>query len=161
MELQRLLLEVEVWPSGPQVRYYSKHSWLLLINAAKVVQESEPKSVEQTLEDYQSHTATNGLDQIKEDSKLFLLMRVVFDLPEDVSVDTNGFVPVFGGWVTMNEQFGTNGSVNVAWPIRWNNGHPILISGYYGIQGINSTYNARKEYMYFMSKYRMRHLRDR
>ena len=75
--------------------------------AAKVIQVSNPQHVENALQAYQE-------DHDNEDDKLFLLMRVVFELPETRPLgDRMGaWIPAFGGWLDTSGS--DNRSTNAA-----------------------------------------------
>jgi len=143
----------EVEPSS-----MSSTDWSNLVVVAKAIQASEPKSVEKALHLYQ----LGGEDESNfyassrsDDSKLFLLVRVVFILPESVSERDFHF---FAGWVGGFGLYNADGSMNQSWPVKWNNGRPKLIAPYGGIQGINARYDASAEYSFFREKYQMRDL---
>src|ERR1039458_460348 len=76
-ELSRLMATVEDWHGasegflGPS-RY---NHWPQLISVAKVLQTNQPPSVDRSPAEYQEHGGSNA--------KLFLLMTVIFDLPEN------------------------------------------------------------------------------
>lgn len=93
------------------------------------------------------------METLKDDSKLFLLMRVVFDLPEQDSSGDNWMV---GFWKGEKNEINIDGSVNRAWPIVWNNGSPRLITRLMAASG--SGYSAAGEFLFFKDKYRFRDL---
>jgi hypothetical protein len=137
----------------------SSTQWSNLVAVAKVIQTSDPKSVERALHLYQlgGEAETNFDDSLRlaDDSKLFLLMRVVFVLPESVPEHDFHF---FGGWIGSSGLYNSDGSMNQSWPIKWDNAHPKLMAVYGGIQGINARYDASAEYAFFRKKYFIRDL---
>jgi ATP/maltotriose-dependent transcriptional regulator MalT len=100
--------------------------------------------------------------QLENDTKLYLLMRLVFDLPEAVPASTNQIV-VFGywsgRWLKENGEINSDGTFNRAWPIRWNHGHPNLLAGWVGLEGVNTRYDAAAEFSYCLTNYPMRDLK--
>lgn len=83
--------------------------------------------------------------------KTFLLLRVVFELPNDgVSRDR-----AFGGWIGDPPQV-RNGRSNPMWPIRWQDDLPHLMARYEGYAG--APYNSAAEYVRFKDAYRFRAL---
>ena len=149
-KLDALLNDIDPWPGHkvllPHPIVYSHASWTALVSAAKILQESDPQFAEQMLRDYQqSH------DHCQDDSKLLLLMRVTFDLPETKPLEQ--FVG-FGGWRDWSGS--DNMTTNAAWPISWNSGNPTLVVGFTLFQG--ARYDTGAEFRYFVSKYPMRNL---
>lgn len=143
--------------------------WRQLIVVARVIQTNSPRDVENVLNQFQMRGIVNGnfqhlnLERAAEDEKLFLLMRVVFQLPESVPFDEKPFV-YFGGWA--GRWAGTNGvtnpdgTVNLDWPIRWQDGHPEIYGEFLGFEGIDARYCAAHEYAFFLRNYPMRHLKE-
>ena len=124
--------------------HYADTNWSALVSAAKLVQQGAPSVVEDVLRGFQElHYSTAS------DSKLLLLMRVAFDLPEDRPL---GRRVGFGGWVHLNDSFRTN----AAWPILWNSGNPRLVVGFVGLQG--RRYDAAAEYRDFEGRFPKRDL---
>jgi len=138
---QRLGL-IEAWPGHSTV--YSKNNWDQLISLAKIVQRCDPESVQNVFSSYQKSYADDLMVEPFNDSKLYLLMRVTFELPE--RVDFPDARVQGGGWVSNATEYNKDGTVNLAWPISWNNGNPKLISGFIGIQGMSNRYDAAAEY---------------
>jgi hypothetical protein len=151
--LTGILSRIDPWP--PSSTIYSDAAWQELIDAAKVIQMSSPESVKEAMREYQRNQ-TGSDQEINDDGKLYLLLRVVFEIPEKVPV--SGKREVFGGWVTMRTELNDDGTENLAWPVSWQNGRPCLVSGYHGLQGFEARYQAAEEYDYFRNKYRMRNL---
>ncbi len=158
--LNILLAKVQEWPDDNGATNYPKFNWTEMGLVAKIVQNCPPKQVQKALHQYQLIGSQDGdfqslnEGQLRNDKKLYLLMRMVFDLPEAES----GVGVYFGGWVRPPGSYDLSAVQNVAWPVQWNNGHPALVSGYRGLQGIDARYNAGEEYQYFLGKYRIRDL---
>jgi len=155
-ELRNLLVRIETWPDG--LPRYGESAWRKLIAGAKAIQQCDPVAVQRALKEFQSRPATNSPEELDDDKKLFLLMRVIFELPEREPSPTNEWRTVFAGYVTMLGEYNGDGTINVAWPLSWRKGKPLLLSGCIGIQGVNARYCVWKEYEYFRSKYPMRDL---
>ncbi len=167
--LEALLKPVEPWP-GFETNY-SSASWDRLIEAAKIIQRSDAQAVQNVLHEFQIAGSQDQIlqhftrEQIADDGKLYLLMRVVFDLPEAVTMSPGQHVVISGAWmgrwVESGGQKNADGTVNLAWPLKWNHGQPQLTGGYVGLQGINARYDAAAEYDYFRDHYRLRKLRSK
>lgn len=159
--LERIVAPIKNWPeSGPEG--YSPEDWNHLISAAQEVQKYNPNSVEKALHSYQLKGCPYGKfqnissqQQLENDTKLFLLMRVIFRIPESVPKDK--FVG-FGGWVPSASLVNSDGTMNPSWPVKWDEGHPILIAPYLGLQGIEARYDAAAEFDYCLTNYPMRDL---
>ena len=178
-QLEKILNQVERWPDGST--NYSGKNWEMLTLAAKLIQKSDPQSVENFMRKYQGDeedqffSSTNlqevekkfrerqaiKIDLDKEDEKdgkLFLLLRVVFNLPEHVTTTNVVNFHRFAGWVSYDSEINSDGSINVAWPIYWNHGNPYLVSGNQGLQGFDARYKASDEYDYYRKVYDFRAL---
>lgn len=169
-DLDRLLQDIAPWPDGETT--YSDRSWRSLISAAKYIQGCDPASVESTLIEYEHKTyvdkasppPNSGVDyyknaglpqyvkRLEDDSRLLLLMRMVFNLPDHNP--SNGIQ--YFGWKSFAER--KDGTTDLNWPIRWENDLPVLASGMTGMQGVVDVYNVVGEYKYFSKKYHFRSL---
>jgi hypothetical protein len=155
--LAELMASVEEWSSDAN---YSQDGWSKLIRAAKIIQTNTPESVEKALFDYQMNDSRHGdfenmtVHALGNDGKLFLLMRVVFELPERAATEPTRF----GEWIGNERAKNRNGTFNLAWPLRWHDGHPVLTYGCIGIQGYKVRYKAREEYRYFRDTFPKRNL---
>lgn len=152
-QLADILSAVEPWPEHDfgwhnHPPNLSKSSWDALVLAATIIQSFKPEMLEWTLRNYQT---TNDRGSRLDDSKLLLLMRVAFDLPEaGLRNDWTGF----GGWRDWSGS--DNLATNLAWPISWNAGQPSLVVGFTAFQG--PRYDAALEYRYLYQKYGFRDL---
>jgi hypothetical protein len=175
-ELDDLLTTISPWPPEgvPASKEYSRTNWNRLLTLAKYVKGCEPESVIKALTEYENRSpfrkAIIDLDKLSdhtlpqfdanafekligEDAKLFLLMRVVFALPEHAPSR-----PRFYPWHENHTDINPDDTVNVSWPITWTNGRPELMSGDPGIQGVVDLYLPAEEYSYFLRHYPMRDL---
>jgi len=160
--LEKELALIAPWPNGSTT--YDITNWLHLVNLARYFQAAHVETATKVIENFQWTGITNGdfegftgLEQIQNDKKLFLLLRVIFDIPEKCRVENPTLIPVFGGWVVRGA-INHDGTENLAWPIKWNDGKPFLVSGFEGMQGANARYKAVEEYKCFYSVYKMRDL---
>ncbi len=162
-ELSDLLQGVRPWPEGST--NYSVAAWNALISAARVLQVCDPNSVSNALQEYQAQfdkagfigTGSNKLDFIDADSKLLLLMRVVFELPERGPAAESRVG--FGGWISRSADGGANWRRNLAWPISWTQAGPRLVATFGGLEG--PRYDAAVEYSYFRTNYPTRGLKGK
>jgi hypothetical protein len=153
-DVKRLLLSIEPWPSHSTS--YSEGNWRRLVSVAATLQANDAKATSEALGNFQrSYAEEPSADE--NDGKLFLLMRIVFELPES----SPSWVPraSFGGWLTGGTDRNRDGTINFAWPVRLNQGRPTLASGYLGLQGLNAQYDAAAEFAHFRSTYPLRNLK--
>lgn len=145
-----LLVKIRPWQSALKEDYKTQ-DWDRLVETAQIVQKFTPSSVRNVLEE--SQTNQIGLD----DSKVYLLFRVMFALPEHAPAKEQFG---FGWWIQTEfpdeSPINKDGTVNLAWPISWNNGRPHLISGFQGYEG--PPYRAAPEFDYLMKHYKYRDL---
>jgi len=81
-------------------------------------------------------------------SKLYLLLRLLFDVPEASNV-----VAIFGAWIGEGGPYPYDGSetVNLLWPLGYQNQRLILKSGFEGYLG--APYDGLAEYDFFASRF--------
>ncbi len=152
-ELAMALQSVTPWRDEPA--RYSKHDWIALVSAAKTLQTSSPASVEHSIKEFQGFWAVPPANS--QDSKLFLLLRVAFEVPESEPDGSPG-QELIGAWFSAGTQTNSDMTVNRAWPLSWRNGNPTLLSGFRGYQG--ARYDAAREYRFFTGHYKKRNLND-
>ena len=130
---------------------FSTHEWHCYIESAELLQHAEPADVKRALCLFLQEG--EGIVGVENETRLFLLMRVVYDLPSSASVDIRR---VFKGWVNWPAP-DENGMVNLSWPIDWQQGRPTLIAVYQGADGPG--YAAIEEYRYLFEHFSFRKLR--
>ena len=131
---------------------YSDRGWSRLRVTALMLQRTDKGTVEDAIEEFVRETAHRS-DYLEQWSKVFLLLRVMFALPEAAPPSD---ARIFGGWLAPYRGAGTSAKVNLAWPIQWNNQRPRLVARYSGYEG--AAYLAWLEYSYFLNKYKFRDL---
>jgi hypothetical protein len=145
--LAAMLRRIEPWPSWPSA--YTAQSWGKLITVAQDLQNYSPNSIQDVLRWYEESWELVNVDtyeaRIKDDSKLLLLMRVVFDLPENAP-SMQKYFP----WSLNGTEVNEDDSVNMGWPISWKAGKPRLVSGVTSIQGVVGGYHVAKEYDFML-----------
>ena len=92
-------------------------------------------------------------DDLPISSKLYLLLRLIFDVPEEYSRNNAKF---FGGWRGWLEErtLAEGGTANLLWPLGYQSQRLVLkgtLAGYYGLP-----YNGLGEYDYFASHFPLR-----
>jgi len=119
------------WPAEGDL---SSDDWNRYITAAREVQATATEDVEQAL--------TSFLDRGEEDPEtaLFLLSRVVFDLPMRAPAAQRR---TWKGWINWPEP-DEEGMVDLSWPVRWDGSRPTLEANFAGAEG--HRYAAVEEY---------------
>ena len=110
---------------------------------ARVVQQTDPQVVEGALESFMVTDDT-------EESSLFLLMRVMFELPEAAPVAERRQRKGWTNWPAPDAQ----GNISLAWPLTWAHGEPGLVASYEGSEG--PPYPAVTDYRYLLANYPFR-----
>lgn len=130
---------------------YGSEDWASLRRSAILVQESDPAVVEQAIRAFRAQCFERTSDvPVDCDSQVFLLLRMVFDLPEDAPVHERA---IFIGWMNWPEVDETD-SVNLAWPLSWASGAPSFVASQFGAMG--APYAAVEEYRHMLEHYGFR-----
>ena len=124
--------------------------WERYIAIAAQVQRAEPAEVQAAFEEFLGERS--GLEAARDETRLFLLQRVVFDLPEKAPESERR---PFKGWTNWPPP-DADGNVSIAWPITWSDGRPALVAPHEGSEG--RPYNAVSEYRHFLEHYEFRAL---
>jgi len=150
-DLKELLDSLRTWS---QVGSFTRDDWENYMKVAKIAQETDPQIVEPALDRFVRQAIDEPFTGYESQSKPFLLMRVVFDLPENAPQASR--LP-FKGWTNW-PQADAQGNVSLAWPISWRSGRPELVASYEGSEG--KPYAAAAEYRYLRNHFPYRRLED-
>jgi len=145
-QLKRAINKIEPWTASTN---YGPAGWKQLVAAAKKYQTSAPELANVTVgELLEKNAGQPGLAVLQ--AKVFLLQRMVFELPENSPGQPMISANYFRGRTDINP----DGTFNLAWPISLGAGPPRLVSGCDGLAGEN--YSPQKEFNYlrFHFKYR-------
>lgn len=129
---------------------FTAEDWMHYIDAGSLVQASESVNVEHALARFLDEA--DGFTEVENETRLFLLMRVVFDLPNCAPVDQRH---VFKGWINWPTP-DTEGNVNLSWPVDWQDSQPALLAHFEGADG--PRYAAVEEYRYLLAHFPLRRL---
>jgi hypothetical protein len=119
---------------------FTDADWQNYINVARILQQTDPIIVEEALDSFLRTAVSEPFTGYSSESKPFLLMRIVFDLPETAPADERR---LYKGWTNW-PQADTRGEVSLAWPVSWRSGKPELVASYEGSEG--HPYGAVPEY---------------
>lgn len=134
---------------------FKEEDWRRYIMVAKIVQLADFNTVEAALNEFilQAVKSDENYQGFESESKAFLLMRVLFDIPEVFSSTKSFSYKGWTNWPAPDE----NGNINLAWPVTWKNGHPELENGYKGSMG--QAYAAALEYRFLKDNFKFRKLK--
>lgn len=148
-EIVQIVDSVRPWSSEAT---YGPADWDRIIKIARIFQNLHEETITNALDRFSFQIKKNFQGDYLEDSKPFLLLRVMFELPENAPRSER----TGGGWVTFNSDINSDGSVNQNWPISWKNGKPSMVSRYLGYQGI--PYNPKLDYLKLNGRFKKRML---
>jgi hypothetical protein len=151
-ELAQLVTDLSPWTT-PQ--NYHKRDWDKMLEVAAVFQSADSNLAVQAFDQFSAQNANDFHDDYLESSKAYLLLLVVFDLPEHAK----GYPSRGAGWLAQRRDVNSDGTVNLDWPIKWNGGKPFLTSEYIGYEGI--PYSPGQDYRFLASQFKMRNLPHR
>ena len=120
---------LHAWTTEPR---FHPQSWKRYIEVARIVQNTDSALVEFALHRFITEAVRAKQLNDQDESKVFLLMRVVFDLPRSAPVEKRFS---FKGWVNWPDP-DENNRVNLGWPILWTDEGPRLLAGYEGSMGL-------------------------
>lgn len=148
-ELSLLIHNLPPWDSNTmQVK-----EWQKFIDVAQALQAYDDSVVEQALGLLASKASKRGGFEIDELSKAYLLMRVIFLLPEH----WDGKNRISPGWFSGGSDKNSDGTINLSWPITWRTGKPQLVTAFQAYNGVS--YNPRQEYELFVKRFPKRKLK--
>jgi hypothetical protein len=146
--LKRAINKIEPWTTTTN---YTLAGWKQLVAAAKKFQASTPDLANAAVSELLENNANKPELAIVQ-AKTFLLLRMVFELPENSPGQPVMTANYFRGYTDMNP----DGTFNLAWPISLNAGSPRLVAGCEGSAGDN--YSPQKEFNYLRFKFKYRDL---
>jgi hypothetical protein len=146
-DLTALLDALPPWASAPD---FTEAEWERYRAAAKVFSRAAPATVAAALQAFVRQSLREEYRGYEDESKPFILMRVLFDLPDRTAA--GNWMP-FKGWINWPPPQ-PDGSVNPGWPVRWSGGRPELEAPYSGSMGL--PYAAAEEYDWLRQRYPFR-----
>lgn len=132
-------------------RDFTEEEWAAYFQSAKYLQQLNEDDITRLFEKIQ-HEFTSEPDGDKTQSKLFILLRVLFDIPLSGNISVRRSFKGWENWPSAND----SGKVNLAWPIAWKDNKPHLESQNEGSLG--KPYALTSEYSYFKDRYTYRNI---
>jgi hypothetical protein len=118
--------------------------------AARLVQRASPADVARALREFQAQS--DPATRIDDETRLFLLLRFLFDLPEHAPAAQRRS---YWGWVNWPAPDAA-GNVNLSWPLSFDGERPVLLAGFEGAEG--STDAVAEEYEDLRTRFPLRKL---
>ncbi len=150
MELRRLFDSLAPWRSRDGD--LDDREWANYVNVARSVQQTSPEVVKDALAQFMRDANAARFEGYEISSKPFLLMRVVFDLPESAPESSRRSFKGWTNWPAPDD----SGNVSLSWPVSWSTGQPRLVADYTGSEG--KPYAAVEEYHYLLNHFVYRKL---
>lgn len=151
---KELVTALRSLPPWRTIADFGEADWDAYVRAARLVQQADPETVGAALDEFAAEA--RQLDArypgYELESKPFLLMRVVFALPETVPAEQRFSYKGWSNWPDPDER----GEVNPGWPIAWREGKPHLVASYEGSAG--QPYPAAAEYRFLHATFPYRDL---
>ena len=148
-ELVALLDSLPPWTDRAD---FAPDEWERFRAAAKVFRRADPTAVETALDEFVRQTRDRDYQGYEDESKPFILMRVLFDLPDRADARER---QSFKGWINWPSP-DADGTLNPGWPVRWSGDRAALEAPYVGSMGL--PYAAAEEYRRLRERYPFRRL---
>jgi hypothetical protein len=129
---------------------FTAADWRAYVRVARLAQNTDPQVLDDALDLFIRTAVQEPFTGSTSESKPFLLLRVMFDLPESAPAESRR---IYKGWINWPPP-DREGRVSLAWPIAWRSGQPELMASYEGSEG--QPYRAAAEYRHFRTAYRYR-----
>jgi hypothetical protein len=145
----KLIMQIPVWAYNE----YPTTSQQLVNIARQVQNTTSPAALHNSLVNYEN-VFSGASDYTDQMSKVYLLLRVMYQLPEEMNSSN---AKTFGGWTHIS--IGNGSAYNMAWPIAATSspsGWQVSISNFTGF--IGRGYDAAAELDYFNANFERRNL---
>jgi hypothetical protein len=127
-ELVGLLDSLPPWSHDEDI---SEAGWAAYVEAARRFRQTDPEVAAAALDRFVEQAAGEEFTGSESESKPFLLMRVLFELPEQAPESERVSFKGWTNWPRADER----GQVSLSWPISWERGKPELTARYDGSAG--------------------------
>lgn len=150
-DLVNLIGSIAPWRNSGE---YSQEQWRRIVDVAGIFQKTESSSVLIALDQFMKQNRTNITSDYEQESKPFLLLRVIFWLPEHAPMSERSCFKV---WVDYDRASrNDDGTANLSWPLSWIGWKPTLVAPYRGSDG--QPYLVAEEFKHMLARYPMRDL---
>jgi hypothetical protein len=149
---RELIERLRSLPAWTKQEEFTDQTWAQYIDVARIVQSTDPDTVEAALNGFIQEVLQEQVQGYESESKPFILMRVVFEIPEVASAEKRFS---YKGWTNWPDPDAKN-QVNLSWPVSWEGGAPKLLASYEGSMG--QPYAAAAEYSFLSQNFPYRKL---
>ena len=149
---QEIIDHINALPVWTSQHSFTDQDWDKYIEVARIIQSTDTDTVEDALVEFIQRALQEAYEGYESESKPFILMRVVFEIPETANEDKRFS---FKGWSNWPEP-DANNEVNLSWPVSWEGGRPKLLAPYEGSMG--RPYAAAAEYRFLLQNFPYRKL---
>jgi len=149
---QEIIERLRSLPPWQSQADFTAQDWQQYVDVAQLIQSTDPDTVAAALDEFVRQGLQEEFRGYEEESKPFLLMRVIFELPERANVNERQSFKGWSNWPAADE----NNQVNLSWPVSWEGGRPRLLDTYQESMGL--PYAAGAEYRFLLKKYPYRKL---
>ncbi len=147
---EELVNQIKALPAWKTEGDFTEEEWKRYFEVSRIAQQGQPEIVERALDRLVAAAQSDPPTSDETESKPFLLLRILFAMPERVPADERRS---FKGWTNWPKP-DAGELVDLSWPISWVNGKPALSAWYEGSMGL--PYAAGSEYRYLRQKYAYR-----
>jgi hypothetical protein len=146
-----MIMALSSWPATePELRGFQ---WGDYYNAAARLQEVDPEVMRRVLQRFSRRALAISFDiGPNVETKAFLLLRVMFDLPKDGRPEERRIYIGLRNWPKDQLRY------DLSWPIRWENHVPRFVAPCRGGSGL--PYDAAGEFAYFRTNFPYRDLSE-
>ena len=149
---EAILNELHSLPPWTYEREFTDQEWEKFIEVARLIQTTDPDIVEAALNEFIKQAVKEEYKGYESESKPFILMRVVFEIPEKANAQKRFSFKGWANWPNPD----SNNDVNLSWPVSWEGGSPRLAASYEGSSG--RPYAAASEYRFLLQNFPYRKL---
>jgi hypothetical protein len=144
-QAKELISKLKSWKDGS----FTDADWALYFECALLIQKMDSHDIIHLFENERvvfTHKDNNDVLQ----SRLFILLRIIFDLPVHADISLRRSFKGWENWPDEDEEK----RVNLSWPVNWKNGQPYIEDSYQGSMG--KPYALIDEFNYFKSLFKYR-----
>jgi len=144
---EELVNDLRVLKPWGNAHDFTSEDWQSYIEVAKRIKHTEEELTGNAIEAFIEQSSQDAGNTDFEESKPFLLLRVLFELPESAPASEGFSYKGWTNWPSPDQA----GNVSLAWPISWVSGKPILVSDYEGAEG--KPYAGKSEFEFLRASY--------
>ena len=146
--LTTLFEKLDPWQAKPT---YSAEAWEATFRTCDAMSHLTPPVIEEEIRSFLGRSSLS--EKFYNQTKIFILLRVYFDLPEHAPLSERvASLSWRGSWDATN----SDGTISLAWPVAWKSKQPYLSQGFEGYEGRD--YDPVAEFRYLNARFKRRSL---